>query len=221
MKKAFLSFITIFILFAMLTTTAIAHSGRTDSRGGHKDNKNASGLGSYHYHCSGNPPHLHKDGVCPYKNSGSSTTTPTPTTPSKSTTPQPGDVLGNVLYSDIKAYINGYEISSYNIDGNTMIVAEDLANYGFDVKWNGDDLTLKVEINAEKEVKPLSVEKSADKTGAVRCNYIYTTIKTYVAGAEVKGYNISGKTIIQFDELAVYGKITWDAKTKEIRFTSN
>ncbi len=27
-----------------------AHSGRTDSSGGHKDNKNKSGLGYYHYH---------------------------------------------------------------------------------------------------------------------------------------------------------------------------
>ena len=43
-----------------------AHSGRTDSRGGHKDNKNASGLGSYHYHCGGHPAHLHENGVCPY-----------------------------------------------------------------------------------------------------------------------------------------------------------
>jgi len=43
-----------------------AHSGRTDSSGGHKDNKNASGLGSYHFHCHGNPPHLHTNGICPY-----------------------------------------------------------------------------------------------------------------------------------------------------------
>lgn len=46
--------------------TAEAHSGRTDSSGGHKDNKNASGLGSYHYHCGGYPAHLHEGGVCPY-----------------------------------------------------------------------------------------------------------------------------------------------------------
>lgn len=45
---------------------AVAHSGRTDSRGGHKDNKNASGLGSYHYHCGGYPAHLHSSGYCPY-----------------------------------------------------------------------------------------------------------------------------------------------------------
>lgn len=32
---------------------AEAHSGRTDRYGGHRDNKNKSGLGSYHYHCGG------------------------------------------------------------------------------------------------------------------------------------------------------------------------
>lgn len=43
-----------------------AHSGRTDGQGGHHDNRNVSGLGSYHYHCGGHPAHLHKNGVCPY-----------------------------------------------------------------------------------------------------------------------------------------------------------
>lgn len=49
---------------------AEAHSGRTDANGGHRDNKNASGLGSYHYHCGGYPAHLHPNGVCPYTGSG-------------------------------------------------------------------------------------------------------------------------------------------------------
>lgn len=52
--------------------TAEAHSGRTDSSGGHHDYRNASGLGFYHYHCGGHPAHLHPNGVCPYSNSGSS-----------------------------------------------------------------------------------------------------------------------------------------------------
>lgn len=54
-----------------------AHSGRTDSSGGHHDYQNRSGLGSYHYH-HGMGPHLHKNGVCPYsakaKSSGSKKT---------------------------------------------------------------------------------------------------------------------------------------------------
>ena len=49
--------------------TVFAHGGKTDAAGGHRDNQNKSGLGYYHYHCDGHPAHLHKDGVCPYKQS--------------------------------------------------------------------------------------------------------------------------------------------------------
>lgn len=62
-----------------LLITAEAHQGRTDSSGGHRDTKNKSGLGSYHYHCGGNPAHLHTDGVCPYNNSSSDTASGTKT----------------------------------------------------------------------------------------------------------------------------------------------
>ena len=54
------------IITSDYVVTIEAHSGRTDSRGGHKDNKNKSGLGRYHYHCGGHPAHLHPNGVCPY-----------------------------------------------------------------------------------------------------------------------------------------------------------
>ena len=57
----------------LVTSTSFsdAHSGRTDSNGGHRDNKNKSGLGSYHYHCGGYPAHLHTNG-CPYGGGSSS-----------------------------------------------------------------------------------------------------------------------------------------------------
>ena len=59
-------------IIILSTVHGVAHSGGTDSYGGHKDNKNKSGLGYYHYHCGGNPPHLHKNGVCPYSGGVSS-----------------------------------------------------------------------------------------------------------------------------------------------------
>lgn len=58
---------------SIATISADAHSGRTDSSGGHRDNKNKSGLGYYHYHCDGNPPHLHGNGDCPYDSSAKTT----------------------------------------------------------------------------------------------------------------------------------------------------
>lgn len=74
MKRAFVTFLSLVVLLTTPISSVIvpepliaeAHSGRTDSQGGHRDNKNKSGLGSYHYHCGGHPAHLHRNGVCPY-----------------------------------------------------------------------------------------------------------------------------------------------------------
>lgn len=81
----------LFIILSVLSigTSSYGHSGRTDSSGGHKDNKNKSGLGSYHYHCGGHPAHLHNGGVCPYSSSSSSSkssTSSSSSSSSKSTT---------------------------------------------------------------------------------------------------------------------------------------
>lgn len=74
-SKIIKSIISIIAILIVSQTITFAHSGRTDSSGGHKDNKNASGLGSYHYHCGGHPAHLHSNGVCPYSSSASSSST--------------------------------------------------------------------------------------------------------------------------------------------------
>ncbi len=74
MKKRIVSAVIAVVMTATLPLMAFAHSGRTDGSGGHKDNKNKSGLGGYHYHCGGYPAHLHTNGVCPYRSGGSSST---------------------------------------------------------------------------------------------------------------------------------------------------
>lgn len=65
--------ILIILLLFINIATASAHSGRTDSNGGHRDVNNVSGLGSYHFH-HGLGPHLHPNGICPYANNSSKTT---------------------------------------------------------------------------------------------------------------------------------------------------
>lgn len=66
-----LSIGVVFMVVLCVCFSSDAHSGRTDSSGGHKDNKNKSGLGSYHYHCGGHPAHLHTNGVCTYSSTSS------------------------------------------------------------------------------------------------------------------------------------------------------
>lgn len=83
-KKKIILTLLMFMCIAFIYTNSYAHSGRTDSNGGHKDNKNVSGLGSYHYHCGGNPAHLHTNGVCPYSSGSSSSSSKSSTTSSSS-----------------------------------------------------------------------------------------------------------------------------------------
>lgn len=84
LKKMCIMLMCISMLFSY-NSMALAHSGRTDSSGGHHDYKNVSGLGPYHYHCGGYPAHLHKNGVCPYTDGGSSSGSSSSTTTTKKT----------------------------------------------------------------------------------------------------------------------------------------
>ena len=69
--KKIVTIVLICVFSIEICNITFAHSGKTDSNGGHKDNKNKSGLGSYHYHCGGYPAHLHTNGVCPYSSNSS------------------------------------------------------------------------------------------------------------------------------------------------------
>jgi len=133
-----------------------------------------------------------------------------------------GDKLGSVLYSNITAYIDGQAIPTSNINNRTMVVVEDLANYGFKVKWDCKERTLKVELNKNKKFKPLEIEKDMTvKSGDYKCDYFYTDIKTYLSGEEVESYNINGRTFINFELLKKYGKVTWDGKARELRLVTD
>lgn len=76
-------FLAFLVLCCLFVAPAFAHSGRTDSRGGHYDRS----TGEYHFH-HGHPAHQHPDGVCPYEGRKTvvplKTSTPRPTaTPTK------------------------------------------------------------------------------------------------------------------------------------------
>lgn len=100
---------------------AEAHSGRTDAYGGHRDNKNVSGLGSYHYHCGGHPAHLHTNGVCPYSGGSVGSVSGTPVQkPAKPAVPDHIDrIFDAIYYADHNEDL--YEAFGYN--------QEDLLNH--------------------------------------------------------------------------------------------
>lgn len=88
----------------LICNMSFAHSGKTDSSGGHRDNNNKSGLGSYHYHCGGYSAHLHTNGVCPYSSSsyGSTQTSSSKSSTSEAVASQSASTVSSSIENEKK-----------------------------------------------------------------------------------------------------------------------
>ena len=132
-----------------------------------------------------------------------------------------GDIVNQAVYTDIIARINNYDIASYNINGYTAVVAEDLRNYGFDVQWNDSERSLYITRANTSDVTSIyeASKVPASQCGKKAYDVLYTDIKTYINGNCVNSYNIGGKTIIYIDDLKAFGAIKWDEKARVISLT--
>ncbi len=133
-----------------------------------------------------------------------------------------GDAVGQVLYTDIVAKIDGHPIRAYNVAGNMCVVAEDLRAYGFDVTWYGDERLLTVD--PSKTVNPAAFpeyvpEPPKGQIGAPAFPILYTDIVTYVDGRPVESYNIDGRTVIYFQDLRKSGVVHYDNAVRTTSFT--
>ena len=198
MKKILACILSLNLLFS--SVPVYAHSGRTDSAGGHHDYKNVSGLGPYHYH-HGYGPHLHPNGICPYGSTGSSNSSSQRSSSSGSSyTYKPKaevTYLGTAYKSSITAYIDGYYIPTIDYNGNTYVIAEDLNNYGFDVQWVSEERALKIKADPSKAKGHISSSLTENSFNVIKSDiktfYYNGTTNSYV---EVASYNIGGKTLI-------------------------
>ena len=202
MKKLLKLSFTAIAFTLIISMSAFAHSGRTDANGGHRDNKNVSGLGYYHYH-HGYSAHLHPNGICPYASPASQPTEPSVTKNVEKTS-----------LSDIKAYLNGNFIPSFNYNGATYIVAESLDKYGFDIDRDENSRDLSIKRNIEKSIEP-SLSENPTETYEIQNTDITAYLYDEATGefAEILSYNIGGQTIIQLSSI---GNTSWDSSARTI-----
>ncbi len=130
-----------------------------------------------------------------------------------------GDVVNKTVYTDIVAKINGRDIASFNIDGYTVVVAEDLRNYGFDVTWVDYERALYITKNetitsvASTYVAPFVPKIQVGKKAN---DVLYSDIRTYMDGNLVASYNIGGQTVVYFNDLQRYGGVSYDDNSRTL-----
>lgn len=124
-------------------------------------------------------------------------------------------VIGSVLTTDIKAYINGCEVPSYNIDGNIVVVGQDLRSYGFNVVYDNNTRTSFVSYDGSGTWTPIapSIENS-QSIGTKVMDVYQSDISVSVNGNKVACYNVGGKMAFRFAELKVFGNYSYDNETR-------
>ncbi len=121
-----------------------------------------------------------------------------------------GDVIGTALHTDIVAYINHFAIPSYIVNGTSVVVAEDLRDFGFDVEWDPYERTLNIYRNDAYYLDYLYHVDKSYSTGAKYADILSTDIRVYADGYRITSYNMNGYTMIPVEELTMFGEVVWD-----------
>ncbi len=134
-----------------------------------------------------------------------------------------GDIAGYIYSTDIRAFINGVEVQSFNIGGRTAVVIEDIIEESSrQYSYNDSDRMLKLlSLNPDCLVEKKTESKAVP--GKVVGRIYETDIKTSVYDVTVPSYNIGGKTAVVIEDLGcdggfspIGGKYVWNGKERTI-----
>ena len=120
-------------------------------------------------------------------------------------------VIGSVLATDIRAYINGAEIPAYNIDGKLAIIVSDLNNYGFTTQYNNDLRKSIVTRNlSASSFTSVPSKASGLPIGTPVMSVYASDITVELDGRQVQAFNVDNRMAIYFTELKEYGDYGYD-----------
>ncbi len=105
-----------------------------------------------------------------------------------------------IYATDILTTLDGIPIQGYNIGGRTLIILDDLGDYGFTVAY--DDSVRTLFVNKTHEPSPdLSPEIESFDSGRIIGNTIETDIEAYVNGSYIQTYVVNGKLAAEIELL--------------------
>lgn len=124
-----------------------------------------------------------------------------------------------INFSDMKTFINGYEIPTFahskTANTHPIILADDMAAYGFDLSYDYAASTLTLTYNPSKPVNPIPLQDYKGKTGMkafdiTPANTVKVAINDGYCLREINEvYNINGYMAISADELKGIYDYSW------------
>ncbi len=133
-----------------------------------------------------------------------------------------GDIVGQILSTDIVTYINDTPVVSYNIAGRTAIITQQLQPFGFEVSFDDASLTLSIKNGSPSPATATVYFPSFDTVGTPVGNVYYTDIVTDFDGDVLESFNIGGLTCVYADDFAAKcGSFVWNEADRTVRICKN
>ncbi len=117
------------------------------------------------------------------------------------------EVICQLKTTDTKAYINGYEIPAYSIDGKVVVIAADLKSYGLSTYYDNSDRSSNIVLKKDSaKFTPIEVSDDGRPAGTVISDVYKSDITVKINGNVCTGYNTGGKMAVNFSDLKTFGE---------------
>lgn len=133
-------------------------------------------------------------------------------------------ILGEAYFTDVVTYINHIPIYSVNFEGNTLICAEDLNEFGFNVKWNEYKETLTISRNQQTTFDGgypcIDDEVTPDMFWTKACDVTTTNVRVYTENYQYASFGgIDGFTFINVEDLKCIDgvSISWVPEVRALK----
>lgn len=133
-----------------------------------------------------------------------------------------------VCFTNMRTFMNGLEMPTFCYIGTSphaVVIAEDLANYGFDVSYDDALRKISIKANGQKDKNPIALDiyknRNGQKAFSVKDSNIAVAFET-TDGEQILSdvYNVGGYTCISIDELAKYFDFEWNGGEMTAYITS-
>lgn len=122
-----------------------------------------------------------------------------------------------MYYSDITAYINHHPVPSFSYDGQTVVRAEDLRYYGFDVAFSAETMTLEITRNDQCFVEGISFKKPRVRSGRYYDKGEKSNVKVVAGGAVIPSFSYGGCSMVKIEDLSALGSVVWVPQLRAIK----
>ena len=121
-------------------------------------------------------------------------------------------ITGNICYSDISTYINGYAIPSYNVNGSTTVYVKDLSNFGFSIIYDESTRTTRI-IQDKTTIDGMNnVRLPYQECGEIFAQPTDSKIVVYANDTPIPSANVNGYMMIYLKSLSVFGRVTFSTE---------